>query len=144
MEEQQQYGERGAEGSVGPTVYHIDSRVSLIELIAAAAHQANRAYCIALDDISQPVWEDAPEWQRSSACNGVKAALDPDQTPEKSHEGWLKQKTEEGWRWGPVKDPELKLHPCFLPYGDLPADQRLKDDIFLTTVRSIAKAVGIL
>jgi hypothetical protein len=113
--------------------------------IACAAHMANRAYCIALGDNSQPLWEDAPDWQQSSAKNGVRAILkNPDTTPEQSHEGWLKQKTEEGWKYGAVKDPEKKEHPCFLPYAELPEAQRVKDAIFGATVRSMAKVHGSL
>jgi hypothetical protein len=122
-----------------------DKIESALETIACATHMANRAYCIALGDNSQPLWEDAPDWQQSSAKNGVRAILkNPDTTPEQSHEGWLKQKTEEGWKYGAVKDPEKKEHPCFLPYAELPEAQRVKDAIFGATVRSMAKVHGSL
>lgn len=116
-----------------------------IDLIAASCHMANRAYCIALGDDSQPVWEDAPEWQKSSARNGVEAILkNPDTTPEQSHENWFKQKEAEGWKYGPVKDTEKKEHPCFVAYGELPEAQRKKDHIFGANVRSMAKVLGLL
>lgn len=38
-------------------------RGGIVEQIARMAHEANRAYCQALGDDSQPAWEDAPEWQ---------------------------------------------------------------------------------
>src|SRR5438105_262770 len=38
----------------------------VVEACARAAHEVNRAYCLALGDASQVAWEDAPEWQRSS------------------------------------------------------------------------------
>jgi len=47
----------------------------VIEACARAAHEANRAYCLAIGDVSQTSWDDAPEWQRSSARNGVADAL---------------------------------------------------------------------
>lgn len=111
--------------------------------IAAAAHMANRAYCIGIGDTSQPAWENAPDWQRESAILGVGAVLDggPEHTPEKSHKGWLAQKVAEGWTYGPVKDPEKKQHPCMVPYAELPEAQRLKDAIFIATVRAM---VGVL
>lgn len=115
-----------------------------VEACACAAHMANRAYCQAIGDESQPIWEEAPAWQRSSAINGVKAALNPEQTPRNSHEGWLAQKRAEGWRYGPVKDPDKKEHPCFVEYDELPAEQRVKDDIFLATVRSMARVLGLM
>lgn len=111
-----------------------------IEACARAAHEANRAYCIAIGDTSQPPWEDAPDWQRSSACNGVRGALSGN-TPEQSHESWLAEKAATGWAYGPVKDPEAKLHPCFVPYADLPEAQRAKDAIFTTVVRVVGHAL---
>jgi hypothetical protein len=110
-----------------------------IEACARAAHEANRAYCIAIGDMSQPAWEDAPEWQKSSARNGVKGAL-AGNTPEQSHESWLAEKQATGWKFGPVKDPEKKEHPCFVPYAELPPEQRVKDAIFTTVVRVVGAA----
>lgn len=56
------------------------------EEIAKVCHEANRAYCSTLGDNSQVSWEDAPEWQISSAINGVQYHLDnPGSKPEDSH-----------------------------------------------------------
>ena len=109
-------------------------------LVAAAmlAHETNRAYCAILGDDSQTSWDDAPQWQRDSAFAGVTAIhRDPATTPEQSHEGWLAQKQADGWRWGEVKDADAKTHPCFMPYEDLPENQRLKDSLFGFVVRLI-------
>jgi hypothetical protein len=110
------------------------------EACARAAHETNRAYCLALGDTSQPSWEDAPDWQKTSARKGVDGALNGN-TPEQSHESWLKEKAETGWKYGPVKDPEKKEHPCFVPYNELPPEQRHKDTLFLTVVRAVAAAL---
>lgn len=112
-----------------------------IEACARAAHEANRAYCIAIGDTSQPAWDDAPEWQRSSSRNAVAGAL-AGNTPEQSHAGWLAEKTAAGWKYGAVKNPEAKEHPCFLPYAQLPESQRAKDDLYLAVVRAIAAALA--
>jgi hypothetical protein len=109
---------------------------------ARAAHEVNRAYCIAIGDTSQPPWENAPAWQRESAINGVKGAL-AGATPEQSHESWLQEKAATGWKFGLVKDPEKKEHPCFVPYSLLPKEQRQKDVLFTTTVRSVAAALDL-
>lgn len=109
-----------------------------IENIAKAAHELNKAYCESIGDNSQPSWDDAPEWQKSSAINGVTFHLNnPDATPSASHESWLKQKTEEGWKYGEVKNPETKEHPCFVPYEQLPNEQKAKDYIFRQTIHSL-------
>ncbi|RTK92569.1 MAG: hypothetical protein EKK61_03985 [Rickettsiales bacterium] len=108
--------------------------------IAKVAHELNKAYCESIGDISQPSWEEAPEWQKSSAINGVQFHIDnPNATPANSHESWLKQKTEEGWKYGEVKNPETKEHPCFLPYEQLPTSQKAKDYIFRQTIHSLKK-----
>jgi RyR domain len=114
----------------------------LVAACAQAAHETNRAYCLALGDTSQPPWESAPDWQRSSAENGVRGVLVDGNGPRASHESWLKEKADTGWKYGPVKDPEKKEHPCFVPYDELPEAQRAKDDLFIATVKSIAAALG--
>lgn len=108
-----------------------------IMLIAMLAHSMNKAYCEAIGDNSQPTWEDAPDWQKDSAIMGVTKHLEnPDMTPEDSHVSWMEQKTAEGWKYGPVKDLEKKEHPCYLPYNELPQEQRVKDYIFRQAVHS--------
>jgi len=109
------------------------------ETIARVCHEANRAWCAEHGDQSQPPWDAAPEWQRTSAIAGVEHALaNPDGTPRDSHESWLKHKDADGWTYGPVKDPEAKTHPCMLPYDELPPEQRAKDALFTAIVRALA------
>lgn len=111
-------------------------------LLARIAHEANRHYCVSIGDNSQVPWDQAHEWQQQSAIMGVTGVLRGN-TPEDSHVSWLKQKQEEGWKYGPVKDPEKKEHPCFVPYAELSEDQKLKDHLFVQTVRGAAQALGI-
>lgn len=111
------------------------------EAIARVAHEVNRAYCLALGDSSQPAWEDAPDWQRESAINGVNFHLaNPEAGPDHSHNEWLREKESTGWKWGAVKDPEKKEHPCFLPYDQLPTNQKAKDFIFSAIVAQLKEA----
>lgn len=107
-----------------------------VEHIARLAHEVNRAYCTALGDNSQLQWEEAPEWQRKSAIDGVGFHLCSSRTPEQSHENWMKDKLADGWKYGPTKDPEKKEHPCMVPYGELPATQRTKDYLFKAVVET--------
>jgi len=104
------------------------------EQIARICHEVNRAYCQSIGDDSQPKWNDAPDWQRESAINGVLFHLENDVTPEQSHENWMREKVAAGWTYGPVKDPEKKQHPCMVPYHDLPLEQRTKDYLFRAVV----------
>lgn len=110
----------------------------IIEAAARVAHEVNRGYCLFLGDTSQPAWDDAPEWQKASARNGARAIrANPQTTPRESHESWLAEKARDGWQYGPVKDPDRKLHPCFVPYDELPAEQRAKDYLFGAAVRAM-------
>lgn len=108
--------------------------------IARVAHEVNRAYCQSLGDMSQPTWEDAPEWQRTSAENGVSFHIaNPDADPAASHANWLREKIAAGWKYGPNKSPERMEHPCCVPYDELPPEQRAKDYIFRSIVHALAQ-----
>jgi hypothetical protein len=108
-----------------------------VQGIAQMAHEINKAYCESIGDHSQTDWKDAPDWQRDSAVKGVEFHFaNPDAKPSDSHDNWLKQKEEEGWKYGPVKDPLKKEHPCFVPYDQLPVSQRSKDYLFKQVIHS--------
>lgn len=109
-----------------------------IEEAARLAHEVNRGYCAFLGDTSQLPWAEAPDWQRDSALMGARAiARGEIKTPGDSHRSWLAVKEAEGWVWGPVKNPEAKEHPCMVPFEDLPAEQQVKDFLFLATVQAV-------
>lgn len=107
------------------------------EKIAELCHEANRAYCAAIGDTSQLEWASAPQWQRDSAVKGVEFIRDnPEAKPSASHDSWLAEKASTGWKFGPVKDADKKEHPCFVPYEQLPVEQKAKDYIFGAIART--------
>lgn len=114
-----------------------------VAAIAAICHEFNRVICKAQGDHSQTTWDEAPEWQKQSAIDGVMVKLaNPDTTPEQMHKHWVDHKLEEGWRRGDVKDVEKKLHPCMVPYVDLPVEQRIKDHVFSAVVELLAPTLS--
>ena len=114
-----------------------------INEIAELCHEANRALCTAAGDLSQLPWKDAESWQRKAAINGVFFHLDPaNDDPEKSHLNWCQQKQADGWQYGVVKDAELKLHPCLVPYEQLPVIDRAKDLVFVSIVQTLRSKVA--
>ena len=114
-----------------------------IEQLAELCHEANRTYCHLIGDESQAPWKTAPEWQKVSARNGVLFHLEnPGASPSASHENWLEDKTRDGWSYGPVKDPVAKQHPCFMPYDNLPVEQRMKDSLFIAVVNCFRQLVA--
>lgn len=109
-----------------------------VEQIAKVCHEVNKAYCEALGDMSQTSWENAPEWQKSSAIAGVEFHVaNTNAGPDNSHISWMKQKIEDGWVYGPVKDAEKKQHPCIIPFEMLPNEQKAKDYLFRQVVHSL-------
>lgn len=113
------------------------------ENVAQICHEANKGLCATQGDFTQTEWAIAPEWQKDSAIMGVEFHLaNPDANAEDSHNSWLKVKEDDGWKYGPVKNPDLKEHPCFLPFGELPESQQAKDHLFKGIVHALAKFVN--
>ena len=107
------------------------------EEIAKICHQANKAYCETLGDLSQVDWADAPEWQKESAILGVKFNFDNPEAPASaSHDSWLNHKINTGWIYGEIKDVEKKQHPCCVLYEQLPREQQKKDYLFKAIVKT--------
>ena len=40
------------------------------------------------------------------------------------HEVWARNRMDEGWTYGPVRDDAHKKHPCLVPYEDLPESEK--------------------
>jgi hypothetical protein len=69
---------------------------------------------------------------------GVDLHLSGDHGPEASHESWMAQKIAEGWHYGAYKDATLKIHPCIMPFDQLPKEQQAKDYIFRAVVHAMS------
>lgn len=119
--------------------------VPFSEGIAQICHEANRTYCQTVGDNSQATWAEAPKWQQDSAIKGVRFHLDALNKgiiplASASHDSWLEEKRRDGWQYGPVKNAETKRHPCFVPYEQLPFEQRVKDYLFGAIVKAFWEA----
>jgi hypothetical protein len=57
-----------------------------------------------------------------------------------AHENWARQRMEEGWRWGPRRDDEHKLHPSLVPYEQLSESEKEYDR--KTAMETIAKRLS--
>lgn len=112
------------------------------ENIARVVHAANRELQIIQGDPwPSPPWDDAPDYQAREATAGVREVMrNPDLTAEESHELWVDRMRSDGWVYGEVKDPQRKTHPTLLPFTELPAEQQLKDRLFIAIVRALAPA----
>lgn len=106
--------------------------VLTIEQAAQILHSANVTYCQTQDDHSHtPNWGALDDQFKKSLALGVQFHLDnPGAIASSSHDCWLKFKTAEGWTYGPKKNVEQKVHPCMLPFYELPESQQIKDRLF--------------
>lgn len=114
-----------------------------IEEVAKVCHQANMAICECYEDLSQSPWDEAPEWQKESAINGVKFHLaHPEACAATSHENWMAEKERAGWKYGKDKNETTKEHPCMIAYHKLPKKQRVKDYVFRQIIESLKPFVN--
>ncbi len=59
---------------------------------------------------------------------------------ENAHDLWASQRLAQGWRFGPHRDDTRKLHPCLVPYADLPESEKECDRVAaLGTLKAILK-----
>jgi hypothetical protein len=59
---------------------------------------------------------------------------------ENSHDLWAQQRLSQGWTFGPQRDDAKKLHPCLVPYAQLPESEKEYDRITaLGTLKAILK-----
>jgi hypothetical protein len=72
--------------------------------------------------------------------------LPPDLVPlterlaENAHDLWAAQRLAQGWRHGLQRDDAKKLHPCLVPYDQLPESEKEYDRVAaLGTLKAILK-----
>ena len=63
-----------------------------------------------------------------------------EQLAENVHEVWSAGRIADGWRWGEQRDDERKLHPCLVPYDQLPESEKEYDrNTAIQTIKTILK-----
>ena len=109
-----------------------------IQRIARIAHEANRAFCESMGDYSQVPWDEADDWQRASAANGVEYLISvPEASAADLHEEWRDHKRAAGWTYGPTKDASKRTHPCIVDFAELSYEQQAKDKLFIGVVKAL-------
>lgn len=112
-----------------------------IEAVAAMTHEANRILQRIGDQSVDPPWDKLPAdaWQIEASIKGVKAVLAGETDPAAEHERWYKVRYAQGWRWGKVRNSDLKQNPAMVPYHNLPSWQQAKDVVRIAIVMSMAQ-----
>lgn len=109
---------------VRPTEASILMCARLVHVAVEALNTAHNEYMVP--------WE----VNKASIIAGVKRTLaNPNETAEQNHNAWHEYKRQEGWVYGPLKDPVKKTHPCMVPYAALGPHHQSKDAIFQAIVR---------
>lgn len=56
------------------------------------------------------------------------------------HEVWAQTRIAQGWKYGPERNDEEKLHPMLIPYEDLPEEEKVYDrNTSIETLKLILK-----
>jgi ryanodine receptor 2 len=61
-----------------------------------------------------------------------------EQLAENTHEVWAAQRLKDGWRYGERRNDSERLHPCLVPYNELPEEEKEYDR---NTTREVLKAI---
>ena len=103
--------------------------------IAPVVHEAIRSLDSVLGRKPGPSWAEAT-WQRESTVAAVRVALEQP-SARKQHERWMKERSEAGWTYGPVKDEAAKKNPLLIPFDDLPDAEKAKDSLIIAITQAL-------
>ncbi len=57
------------------------------------------------------------------------------------HENWALERINEGWRYGAERKDAQKLHPCLIPFNELPENEKKYD--YRTAMETIKVILGL-
>ena len=61
---------------------------------------------------------------------------------EHAHDLWAIQRLTDGWSLGPARDDDRKLHPCLVPYEELPEREKQYDRVAVIGTLKAILALG--
>lgn len=78
-------------------------------------------------------WSDREQAFRTQMIDVVKMMSGPNRksSPKELHDDWVRAYEEMGWKYGPVRDRELKTHPDMVEYEELGREEQDKDAVFV-------------
>jgi hypothetical protein len=59
------------------------------------------------------------------------------------HEGWMAEKIESGWRYGPERDDAARVHPSIIPYDALSEVEKEKDRSAVRNYPAMVRRAGM-
>lgn len=89
-------------------------------------------------------WEDAAPAARIGLRGMVNALInDPELGARDVHEHWLRERREQGWVLGGVRDPVAKTSPDLIEWDDLDVVAKVKSDLTVAIVRALTPLVSM-
>lgn len=71
----------------------------------------------------------------------ARIAADIERLAEAEHDGWVHDRLQRGWQYGPTRDDAHKIHPSLVPFAELSEQDREKDR---TNVRGYPELIASL
>lgn len=65
-----------------------------------------------------------------------------EQLARNTHENWSRERLNQGWVWGPVRDDARKHHPCLIPYDELSEEEKEYDRITSAQALKVILSLG--
>jgi ryanodine receptor 2 len=59
-----------------------------------------------------------------------------------THDVWAASRIADGWSFGEKRDDEAKLHPCLIPYEELPESEKEYDRVVSREVLRLITKLG--
>ena len=59
------------------------------------------------------------------------------------HEGWMSEKLESGWKYGPERDDAARVHPSIIPYAELSEVEKEKDRSAVRNYPAMVRRAGM-
>lgn len=81
----------------------------------------------------------------SGGSSPYSMSLDPDIVEwlaAREHDRWVAEKIRDGWKYGPKKDTQKRLHHLLIPYRELDESERQKDRNTVTNIPALLESVG--
>lgn len=113
--------------------------------IARTYHESYRVLQFIEGGTLLPPWHEASQADVDSTVDSVQAVLavltdeyvEPRALADYVHLKWCEQKRAAGWRYGPVRDNERKVHPLLVDFGGLSLLNQAKDILLVSIVQSL-------
>ncbi len=108
-----------------------------INFICKLCHDANNELMVANGETPCGDWDTLDDHLKQMTRDSVSVIIDnPSITAEDIHNTWMDNKRRDGWVYGATKDANKKTHPLMIPFADMNAIDKSKDQSFIDIVNS--------